>query len=182
MLAVSMHQLHRPLSFIYTSAKKVISNTKTAVKHFHRSTKIMLQKLLNSLYFLFLLSLKHLKKDKTNWNISFEIFHAHNTTPYPLARHKSVFYRNEWIDRAGFGTEASFNLSYTVIGKVGYLKKQWYSPLELCSKLFEKFHHGRSTVASAVNFWLITSSVHLRVQPDGRDARVYLQAGRFYST
>jgi len=29
--------------------------------------------------------------------------------------YKSVFYRNEWMNRAGFGMEASFHLSYAVL-------------------------------------------------------------------
>jgi len=38
-------------------------------------------------------------------------------------RHKPVLYRNEWTNRAGFGTEASFHLFHTALkGKVGISK------------------------------------------------------------
>ena len=53
------------ISFLYTSVEKIISNTKTAAKHFHKSN-IFYKKKLNSLYFLFLLALKYFKKYKTN--------------------------------------------------------------------------------------------------------------------
>jgi len=53
----------------------------------------------------------------------------------PSVRHKPVLYRDDWTNRAGFGTEISFHLSHTVIRKFGYLQKIGYFPVELCPRL-----------------------------------------------
>ena len=86
----------------------------------------MLQKLLNSLYLFVFIVFETFEKGQNKlkyfiWNISRSQHYPVSSRPSQVGvLSKRV---NRSTDRAGFGTEASFNLSYTVIGKVGYLKK-----------------------------------------------------------
>jgi len=73
----------------------------------------------------------------------------------PSLRHKPVLYRNDCTNRAGFGMEASFNLSHTV------LLRNWVSPKSLWNFVPNsgKFRHGNGRSRCQQNSSLWSSTV-----------------------
>ena len=68
----------------------------------------------------------------------------------PSVRHKPVLYRNYWINRACFGTGASFHLSHTVLlGNMGISKNYGTSFWDFVSNSgIRKFRRGKSIALS----------------------------------
>jgi len=81
----------------------------------------------------------------------------------PSVRHKPVLYRNYWINRACFGTGASFHLSHTVLlGNVFISKNYGTSFWDFVPNSgIRKFHRGKSIALS-------TTLVIVVVVVDGR--------------